>query len=333
MTVTNGDKICDINYKKNDIKYAIKHNTPIEDKLNVVIVLSNPCMYERRIKLLKEFVNRIEMEEEDVNLFIVEMIYNEVVKEQCFTVTEHGNATHLQIETDKPLWHKENMINMAVKHLLPRDYKAFAWVDADIEFESASWAMDTLKILNGCKDVVQLWSHALDMSKEENNMNIFNSFGYSYSKNKKYTIRGKDYWHPGYAWAITRTAYEKIGGLYDKGILGSGDSIMALSFINKVQYMKNVKYHPDYNKSMDDFQKNASKLRLGYVPTVIRHYYHGSKINRKYTERWCILINNLYSPYKHIVYDNNGIITPSINCPQELLVDIVNYFIERKEDD
>jgi hypothetical protein len=336
MTVIDGNKICDINYKINDIKYAIKNNSPIEEKLNVIIVISNPCMYSRRIKLLKEFVNRIEMEEEDVNLFIVEMIYktnSKSNKKQHFTVTDSKNTNHLQLETDTPLWHKENMINIAVKHLLPSNYKAFAWIDADIEFESATWAMDTLKILNGCKDVVQLWSHAIDMSNDETNMNIFNGFGYSYSKNKKYTKHGKDYWHPGYAWAITRSAYEKIGGLYDKGILGSGDTIMALSFINKVQHMNNNDYHEDYNKSMIDFQKNASKLRLGYVPTVIRHYYHGSKINRKYTERWRILINNSYSPYDHIEYDNNDIIIPSINCPQQLLNDIMIYFIERKEDD
>jgi uncharacterized protein with PIN domain len=84
---------------------------------------------------------------------------------------------------------------------------------------------------------------------------------------------------------------------------------------------------------MVDFQKNASKLRFGYVPTVIRHYYHGSKLNRKYTERWKILMNRQYSPYEYLEYDTTGVIIPSNNCPKELLNDIMNYFIERKEDD
>lgn len=91
-------------------------------------------------------------------------------------------------------------------------------------------------------------------------------------KTKIYTTKGIDYWHPGYAWAITRKAYEKINGLYDKGILGSGDSIIAMSLINKCSSINNVNYNKDYNNSMLEYQKLASKLRLGYTPGIIRHY-------------------------------------------------------------
>ena len=328
MTVINGIEIDNINYKINDIKYAIKNNDPIEDKLNVIIVISNPCLYAKRYILCKEFMKRIEEEEEYVNLYVVETIYGN----QKFIITNKNNKNHLQMKTDTPLWHKENMINLAIKKLLPSNYKAFAWIDADIEFENNSWALDTLKILNGCKDVVQLFSHCVDMSNENSNLNIFNSFGYSYNKNKKYTTKGIDYWHPGYAWAMTRKSYEKMGGLYDKGILGSGDSIMALSFINQCKLMNNTNYNDDYNTSMLEYQLKASKLRLGYVPGVIRHHYHGSKKNRKYTERWNILIKNNYSPIKDVIYDNEGLIIPTKTFSTDFKEDILNYFRERKED-
>jgi hypothetical protein len=264
-----------------------------------------------------------------VRLFIVEMIY----ENQKFIITDKKNKNHLQLKTDTPIWHKENMINLGVKYLLPKNYKAFAWIDADIEFESNSWALDTLKILNGCKDVIQLFSHCVDMSKIKTNLNIFNGFGYSFCKKKLFTSKGLDYWHPGYAWAITRKAYEKIGGLYDKGVLGSGDNIMALSFINKVEYMTNENYSDEYNDSMFEFQKKANKLRLGYTPGVIRHHFHGSKQNRKYTERWKILMENNFSPDRDICYDENGILVPT-NCFSKMFKeDIMNYFKERKEDD
>ena len=329
MTVINGIEIDNINYKVNEIKLAIANNDPIEEKLNVIIVISNPCLYAKRYILLKEFVKRIEEEEEHVNLFIVEMIY----ENQKFIVTDKKNKNHLQVKTDVPIWHKENMINLAVKYLLPSNYKAFAWVDADVEFENNSWAMDTLKILNGCKDVVQLFSHCVDMSNENTNLNIFNSFGYSFNKEKKFTTKGQDYWHPGYAWAITKKAYDKIGGIYDKGILGSGDSIMALSFINKAESMNNINYSDDYNNSMLEYQLKASKLRLGYVPGVIRHYYHGSKKNRQYTERWKLLMKHNYSPIEHLTYDKQGILIPTETFPFDFKEDIMNYFRERKEDD
>ena len=329
MTVINGIEIDNINYKINDIKFAITNNNPIEKKLNVIIVISNPCLYARRYILLKEFVKRIECEEEYVNLFIVEMVY----KNQQFIVTDKHNKNHLQLHTDVPIWHKENMVNLGVKYLLPPKWKAFAWIDADVEFDNNTWALDTLKILNGCKDVVQLFSHCVDMHKGESNINIFNGFGYSFNKQKKFTLKGLDYWHPGYGWAITRKAFEKIGGLYDKGILGSGDSIMALSFINKCDTMTNINYSADYNNSMLEFQKKAKNLRLGYVPGIIRHHYHGSKKNRKYTERWRLLMKHTYSPIDHVTYDERGILIPTENMTEECILNIMEYFTERKEDE
>jgi len=325
MTVINGIEIDNIDYKVNDIKYAIQNNDPIEEKLHVILVISNPCLYAKRYLLFREFVKRFEEEEPNVIVYVVELCYGD----QKFIVTDSRNKRHLQLRTDVPIWHKENMINLGIG-LLPADYKAFAWIDADVEFENNSWALDTLKILNGSKDVVQLFSHCIDMDSNEETLNMFNSFGYSFSKMKKYTLKGMDYWHPGYAWAMTRKAYEKIGGLYDKGILGSGDNIMAMSFINKIQQFVNKAYHEDYNQSMLDYQERVRGLRLGYTPGIIRHHYHGSKQNRRYTERWKILFQHAYSPLTHIKYENGLMVA---NISQAFADDIMNYFKERREDE
>ena len=97
MTIVNGIEIDDINYKVNDIKFAISNNDPIESKLNVIIAISNPCLYARRYILFKEFVKRIEEEEENVNLFIVEMIYDN----QKFMVTNKNSSFLLGIITER----------------------------------------------------------------------------------------------------------------------------------------------------------------------------------------------------------------------------------------
>jgi hypothetical protein len=340
MTVINNIEIDNIEYKPNEIREAILNNDPIESKLHVIIVVSNPCLYARRYILAREFMKRMAMDENDVILYVVEFAYGD----QKFIITDSKCPRHLQIRTKIPIWHKENMINVGVKKLLPSEWRAFAWIDADVEFESTTWATDALKLLNGSKDIIQLFSHAVDMDKHKKAMTNFASFGYQYCKGKKYGNKGLEYWHPGYAWACTRKAYEKMGGIYEYGILGSSDNIMALSLIGNGLKALDDKSTDGYKQTVADFQNKVKNFRLGYVPGVIRHHFHGSKKNRKYTERWQILVKHLYDPLEHLEFDNennkenikkNGckVLAPTEKCPKELIDDIYKYFEERNEDE
>jgi hypothetical protein len=329
MTVINNIEIDDIHYNKNEIKEAIINNDPIDDKLHVVIVVSNPCLFARRYILTREFIQRMEVEEPNVTLYVVELAYDK----QRFIITDKKNKCHLQLRCKTPIWHKENMVNLGIRALLPSNWKAVAWVDADIEFENPTWALDTLKILNGSKDVVQLFSHCVDMGPSGDAMKLFTSWGYQYTKELQYSSNALNYWHPGYGWACTRKAYEKMGGLYDKGILGSGDNIMALSFLKKgVECALNKDNTQDYKDTVNKYQMRVKNIRFGYVPGVIRHYYHGSKANRKYGERWKILVNHGYCPSIHVKYDRNGLLVPTSECPPKMLEEIYSYFAERDED-
>ena len=333
MTVINNIEIDNIEYKSNPIKEAILNNDPIEDKLHVIIVVSNPCLYARRYILAREFIKRMDCDETNIILYVVEFAYGN----QKFIITDNKNKRHLQIRTETPIWHKENMINCGVRALLPTKWKAFAWIDADIEFESTTWSLDTLKMLNGSKDIVQLFSHALDMDKHKKTMTVFSSFSYQYCNEKKYGSKGTEYWHPGFAWACTRKAYEKMGGLFEYGILGSSDNIMALSIIGNGIKAIDIKSTDGYKQSVLDFQDKVKNFRLGYIPGVIKHHFHGSKQNRKYTERWQILVNHLYDPREHLDIVKTisicNVLTPSSSCPKELISDIYNYFAERNEDE
>jgi hypothetical protein len=95
MTIINGIEIDHIEYKINEIKQAIENNDPIESKLHVIIVISNPCLFARRYILLKEFVQRMENEESNVLLYVVEMAYDK----QRFLVSDAKNKRHLQLRT------------------------------------------------------------------------------------------------------------------------------------------------------------------------------------------------------------------------------------------
>jgi hypothetical protein len=327
MTVLDGVEL-DI-HTRNFTREAIEHNEPIDITLHVVMVISNPCYFKRRYQLARQFMLRME-KEENIILYVVELCY----KKQNFILTQKGNKKHLQLRTEHPLWHKENMINLGIKKLLPLDWKAVAWIDSDIEFESNTWALDTLKILNGHSDIVQLFSHAVDMNYDETTMKIFNSGGYQHEKGYKYKGGGNiDFWHPGYAWACSREAYEKMGNIYDMAILGSGDNIIMMGLLGCVDRAINNDNTEGYLNTCYEYQDKIRKLRYGYVPGVIRHYFHGSKVNRKYSERWLILIENKYDPLLHLERDENGLLIPNKDFPLKLLEDIMNYFEQRNEDE
>jgi hypothetical protein len=337
MTVINGIEIGNIEYIPNKINQSIKKGKLIDDKLHVIIVISNPCKYFRRYILALEFIERIKREQNKfIELYVVELEYGDSPK---FEVTEKNNTKHLQIlcPNPNPIWHKENMINMGVKHLLPTTWKAMAWIDADIDFENLHWVEDTLKIFgSGSYDILQLFSQALDLDHNNDIMQIFSSFGYQYTHQKKYkTGNINNYWHPGFGWAITRNAYDKIGGLFDLGILGSGDNHIALSLIDKAENSISKDLDEGYIKAVLDYQDKikSAKIKLGYVPGVIRHYFHGSKKNRKYLERRQILVDHKFNPLLHLVRNDFGLLLPSKECPEGLLEDIKKYFIERNEDE
>jgi hypothetical protein len=146
-------------------------------------------------------------------------------------------------------------------------------------------------------------------------------------------MSGVNMWHPGYAWACSRKAYEKMGGLYDVSILGAGDHNMSFSFIGNAIKSLNDETTDDYKDSVTHYELHAKNLRLGYVPGLIRHYYHGSKKNRKYSERWKILVDHKFSPSLHVTRNKDGLLIPTAECPRGLLNDIMAYFSERNEDE
>ena len=332
MTIINNIEIDNTKYHENEVKKVIVNNDPIEEKLHVIIVLSNPCNYAIRYILTKEFIRKMK-DEPDIILYIVELAYGT----QDYHITDVDNERHLRLRShDTPLWHKENMINIGIRKLLPSNWKAVAWVDADIEFENSSWAMDTLKILNGYKDIVQLFSHNVFMDASGETDMILTGMGFQYVKKMKRSNKIKNinsYWHPGFAWACTRKLYEKMNGLYEYAITGDGDMLIASCFLSN--YLSALPYDvsDDYKNSLKEFENRVSGSRLGYVPGVIRHYYHGSINSRKYDIREQILTTYNYSPTYHLTKNKNGLLIPSKNCPKELLDSIMNHFQSKREDD
>ena len=318
-------------YYPNHIRDAILRNQPVESKLHMIICVSNPCNYARRYDLAEDFIRLIEQNHSrDVILYVVELAYNK----QRFLVTRPDNPRHLQIRTKSPaIWAKEQLWNIGVKKLLPADWKAVAFCDADIEFDNPDFAVQTLKLLNGDYDVLQLFSHALDLNLHGDPMSIFTGFCYQITHRRPMYKSGIHFPHPGFNIAMTREAYQQLGRLYDYGVLGSGDHHFWMSMIQRSQESIHKDASEGYKKSLLQYERKCVGMRLGYVPGTIRHYFHGSKAKRYYMERWSILTEHQFDPYIHVKRNVDGLLIPTRKCPKKLISDVQNYFEMRDEDE
>jgi len=327
MTIINNIEIDNTKYVENNIKKSIWSNSPLSDKLNVVIVVSNPVRCATRYILAKEFIRRMR-DCMDVRLYVVELAYGD----QGFHLTDLDNQNHLRLRTPIPLWHKENLINIAANVLLPKDWQNICWVDADIEFDDPHWVHHTLKLLNGSYDVVQLFSHCLFLDTKGDTEHIFSGFGFQHTKRQKRSKHISDinsFWHPGFGWACTRKFYDKMGGLYENCVTGDGDMVMASCWI---QGFENSMMGYDFKQSILDFQQRVGACRVGYVPGIILHHYHGSIESRAYEARNRMLIDYIFSPQLHLTKDKYGLIVPTDLFPAKLLEKIQNHFVSKNED-
>jgi hypothetical protein len=146
------------------------------------------------------------------------------------------------------------------------------------------------------------------------------------------------YAHPGYAWAINRSAYDKIGGLYAESILGSGDNLMAYSFIGRWEDSIDSNVTEGYKRSVQIYQDRCERhIRrdIGYLPGSIIHEWHGKKKTRYYDSRWKILVRNKFDPYMDLKRDYQGLYQLEDHGDGRSIAlrdDIRSYFRARLED-
>jgi hypothetical protein len=297
-----------------------------DEHLYVISVVSNPACFKRRYQLFEEYKTRMESNPK----VILKTIELQLGSRPFMTSAEY------KIRSNHNLWHKENLINY-VLHRLPQTAKYIAWIDSDISFQNEFWAEQTISKLQ-TYEVVQPWSQAIDMNFNGEIMKTFNSFCYMYNKKgRTYNPTSSSYdtyYHPGYAWAFTRNALNKIGGMLDVGICGSSDHHMACCFVGKGRSSVHGKVHKNYLDRVlayNELCERHVRRNIGYVPGIINHYFHGKKRDRQYRNRWNILIENKYDPVTDVSYDINGILQFNGNKP-DLEYDLRTYSASRNED-
>lgn len=298
------------------------------DKLWVISVVSNPARFRSRYDLYGRFEDAVFRA--GANLITVEL----ALGNRPFEVTDHRDGRHLQLRTTDEIWHKENMINLGVQ-LLPEDWRYVAWVDADVEFVRPDWAFETIEQLQHFS-VVQMFRSALDLGPKGETINVFDGFVWAHVNGllgKQKPGYGNRY-HPGFAWAARREAFNDLGGLIDFSILGSADHQMAWALVGRVLENTPRRAARSYREMLLQWQHRADRYvrgNIGYVDGTLVHHWHGRKAERAYASRWNILFEHGFDPVKDLKRDWQGL-WQFTHEGARMRADLRQYFRQRNED-
>jgi hypothetical protein len=333
-----------------------------EEILHVATCYSNPFRWRSRRELANDFRRHMD-QSPNVRLHFGELAYGQ----RPFEVTDPHQPIHLdvQLRTTCELFHKENILNRVIQ-TFPSDWKYGAWIDADFHFNRHDWALEAIHQLQHY-DFVQLFSSYADLSGETYGtghlpLRINTSFAFNYIQNgyklpEGFTNGGwrapgsspDEYYEAmagvqpgkqrgvgatGGAWAFRRKAFDTVGGLLDKCILGHGDWFMSFGLVGEEAPDMHVDgYSPDYRATIHAWQQNASKLKknIGYIDCFATHHFHGSKSRRGYSNRDTILVAYKFAPTTDLKPDWQGIYQLTPDKPA--LRDAIRaYFLSRSED-
>jgi hypothetical protein len=320
------------------------HIEPVSSPLYVVTAITNPERFRTRYELYRAFEKMCA--DSGAILYTIEL----ALRDRHHEITDPDNPRHIQLRSPDILFNKENLLNIAIR-ALPASAEYIAWVDADVEFARKDWVVETIHQLQKYR-VVQMWTHAMDLGPNREPVDAgFRQYSFIHSHLRGLPFPGNQragsgsggnripglpggYWHSGYAWAARRSALSDLGGLGEAGILGSGDRHMAAALIGMVGKTIDSRLHPSYKHYWDRWQRRADlhvNGNVGVVPGLLLHYWHGAKRNRRYIDRWQILLQTQFDWNEDVYVDFQGVLQLSGNKPR--LRDLIQQYFESRDED
>jgi glycosyltransferase involved in cell wall biosynthesis len=292
--------------------------------------------WQSRLRLYKQFEEH--MLDSGVNLTTVECAYGD--RPYDLGDNKHVNYIHARASGMALAWNKEVLWNRGI-YSLPDEARYVATLDADIEFLDKDWATETVHALQHFH-VIQPWSVALDHGPGaggSEHMQVHKSF-FSLWQAGKLIMQGpnvsKSYYefgHPGYGFAWTRDALTTVGCYPETAALGACDHHVCLGVIGRIQDSIPNNISDAYKKPLFQWQEFAKPLKAnaGALGGTIRHFWHGSKVQRKYVDRWDVLIKHDFDPTSDLKRNSHGVLELAGNKPG-LRDDLLKYFGQRFED-
>jgi len=207
-----------------------------DDTLTVIVVHYNPCGFERRRRLANECLERLLASRSRLlrrrrrrrhlvatatatatpllEVVAVELTYDGRPNEIDDAGWNPGDVRVIRrnLPSSQVMWHKEQLVNLAIRKLPPGQAKYVAWIDSDIRMPldsggdnndgDDSWVRNTLAALSQHKMAYgQMWETCDLLGPDGSSRGmVVTSFAQQVAAGKRYASlsnRDRDYWHPG----------------------------------------------------------------------------------------------------------------------------------------
>ena len=288
----------------------------VVSRLHVLTALFNPVDSTR----IRQNYGRFREALGDVPLTVIELIFPGQQRIAQDSILFTGDRVR------HCLWIKERLLNLAFKYL-PDDADAVAWIDADILFDRRDWVRGTLSALLE-HPVVQLFNRVRWLDQDGHCSMSIEGVGCKEAR------KGREWGHPGFAWAARRSALEQMGGLFDLDLVGGGDTWMALAFCDlqwKEHFLTGSPAHEAAWQAWKARAQAVTKGRIGVVDGDIEHLFHGDYALRLYNERASWQYELQFNPLTDIEVDDQGLYAWTGRNPA-LQERIRHYFPSRQDD-
>lgn len=298
----------------------------------VITSFFNPAKFNALLQNYFIFSN--ELKRQNVNLLTVECSFDGE-----YQIPENNNV--IRLSSNSIMWQKERLINYGVSHL-PKECKYYAWIDCDIIFTNDNWVNLAIEKLQ-TNNIIQLFKKVIYLPPEKikfdgEKMSQVQGVVWQKIIHKNWLQRRKNknlpFSAPGFAWACQRHFFDDLGGIYDKNIVGSGDTFLVDCYFDSWEIHGFAKkFTEPMKKHMMNWckQLRSKNPKIDYIPVDIWHLYHGSLKNRRYMDRHDVILNHNFDPMTDIRLENN--VYEWNSNKSEMHYEIKQYFNNRKEDE
>lgn len=251
-------------------------------------------------------------------VFVAELVYDD----EPWVLPDAPNTLRLRTKRQNVMWHKENLLNL-VERIVPAEFDNIAWIDADIWFQRLDW-YDATKAALQTYAVVQLFEKVALTGEDGRTVKTAVSSGHANLLHPGVTT-------PGHAWAARRSLWRKAGGLYERAIIGAGDTLHASvwlpSKLNSYEWL----HYAGTPGTLERLRVwNDEEGGCGVLGGTIVHEWHGDAGKRGYGQRHALL--QYFNVETQLVPREDGLLEYVESVPDWLRQQMQDYFHSRAED-